>query len=364
MALGGSSPPPEVVDAAERLVTAKPSESALSLALGRTLRLRGQLGRARAVLDRATGDEARVEAMECARRTGDRARVEASYHELARRPVSAAVRARATATYARVALDGGDPNTAMRLLDGAKETPATLEVKALASMSLGQRDAARVFVERARASAGTDEESARIEAVAGYVAHAAGESMPALESFRRAADHAARAGAVLEEATYLTGVAAAGFDAGELGEALAAATRATLLFEHLGRTGDAARALLSRAAIFAAAGAVPLARDAADLAITRARLEGDVRCRAFAHLAHEAVAPKNDPDALEHARRAAALLEEASLEDQLRVAARRHARGDDVPLADWDHRAEDPGIGAPARLEWWGARAEVLSRAE
>jgi transcriptional regulator with GAF, ATPase, and Fis domain len=364
LALGGASPSADVVDAAERLVAADPSQTALALALGRTLRLRGQLGRARAVLDRIETDEARVEAMECARRTGDAARVEASYGVLSSRTLPSGVRARAAATRARVMLDGGDVAAALRLLESAPESAATLEVRALACMAEGQRDRARALVERARVLATSDEERARIEAVAGYVAHAAGEALPALESFRRAADHAARAGALLEEATYLTGVAASGFDAGELGEALSAATRATLLFEHLGRTGDAARALLSRAAIFAAAGAVLLARDAADLAIARARLEGDVRCRAFAHLAHEAVAPRNDPDALEHARRAASLLVNGSLDDQMSAAARRYARGDDVPVLEWDHRAEDPATAAPARLMWWGARAEVLSRAE
>jgi len=157
--------------------------------------------------------------------------------------------------------------------------------------------------------------------------------------------------ATLEEATYLTGVAAAGFEAGVLGEALAAATRATLLFEHLGRAADAARALLARAAIFAAAGAVSLAADAADLAIARARLEGDIRCRAFAHLARADVAARTDAEGLDHARRAAALLENATVEDQLRAAARRHSRGDEISVADWDRRAEDPSLGAPAQLK-------------
>ena len=364
VALGGSAPSVAVLEAAERLVSAHRGPPALAVALGRALRLRGQLGAARAVLDGVGTDDARAEALECARRTGDRARLDVLYRELESRPLPAVARARAVATRARVELDSGDAAGASRLLDGAPESVATFEVRALVAMAQGRTDEARAAVERARILAETDEERARIEAVAGNVAHAAGESLPALESFRRAADHAARAGALLEEATYLTGVAAAGFDAGELGEALAAATRATLLFEHLGRTGDAARALLSRAAVFAAAGAVSLARDAADLAISRARFEGDVRCRAFAHLVHADVAPKGDADGLEHARRAAALLQGASVDDRLRAAARLHARGDDVPVSEWDRTAEDDGVAAPARLEWWGARAEVLARVE
>jgi transcriptional regulator with GAF, ATPase, and Fis domain len=364
VALGGASPSVAVLDAAERLVTTTAPNAVLAVALGRALRLRGQLGRARAVLDRADSDDARVEALECARRTADRARLDVLYRELEPRALSTALRARTAATRARVALDDGDPGGASRFLDAAPESVATLEVRALVAMAEGRTEAARSAVERARILAGNDEERARIEAVAGNVAHAAGESLPALESFRRAADHAARAGALLEEATYLTGVAASGFDAGELGEALAAATRATLLFEHLGRNGDAARALLSRAAIYAAAGAVPLARDAADLAILRARLEGDVRCRAFAHLVHADVLPAGDVEAVEHARRAATLLEHATVDDRLRAAARLLGRGDVVPVAEWDVHAEDAAVSAPARLEWWGARATVLARTQ
>jgi serine/threonine-protein kinase PknK len=362
VALGGASPSPRVLDGAERIVSADGSQTALAVALGRALRLRGQLGRAQAVLERVDTEEARVESLECARRTGDSARLSVLFRELDARALSPASRARAVATRARVTLDAGDTEGAMRLLDAAPESVATLEVRALAAMALGKTEMARSAVERARALAESDEERSRIEAVAGNVAHAAGEALTALESFRRAADHAARAGALLEEATYLTGVAAAGFEAGELGEALAAATRATLLFEHLGRAADAARALLARAAIFAAAGAASLAADAADLAILRARLEGDIRCRAFAHLARADVAARSDSEGLEHARRAAALLENATVEDQLRAPARRHSRGDEISVADWDRRAEDASLGAPARLEWWGARAEVLGR--
>lgn len=101
------------------------------------------------------------------------------------------------------------------------------------------------------------------------MAHFSGDPQRALASFQRAAEHAERSGAVLEEATYLTSVAAAAAVLGELGTALSASTRAILLFEHLGRDGDAARAALSRASAFASAGAVHETREAAADALAR-----------------------------------------------------------------------------------------------
>jgi transcriptional regulator with GAF, ATPase, and Fis domain len=357
--LGGAAPSPPVLDAAERIVT-RGEHPALGIALARALRLRGQLGRALSVLGRLGTAEALVEAAECARRAGDRKSLGEALAALEGRALSPRARARAIATKARVALDAGDPDLAIALVDDSPRSAATLEVRALAELARGQIDGARHDVDRARVLAENDEERARVEGVAGNVAHAAGEPSRALECFRRAADHASRAGAVLEEATYLTGVAAAGFDAGELAEALEASTRATLLFEHLQRSGDAARALLARAAVFAAAGAATLAMDAADLAIVRARAAGDQRCRAFAHLVHADVRSSNDPDGLEHARRAAGLLAGGAAEDRLRADARSLRRGDAVSVAEQDRLAEDATVAIPARLEWWGARAEAL----
>jgi serine/threonine-protein kinase PknK len=362
IALGGAAPSPLVLDRAEGYVGTHDAPLALVLALGRALRLAGHPGRALTILDRRDEAEARVEAAECARRTGDRARIGAISATLDGSSLPASSRARLIATKARTLLDDGDADGAEALLAGAPLFPPVLEVRALLELSRGRLDAARLDVELGRAGASTDEERARIEAVAGNVAHAAGDSARALDAFRRAADHAARAGAVLEEATYLTGVAAAGFDAGELGEALDAATRATLFFEHLGRAPEGARALLARAAVYAAAGATALAREAADQAAYRARKAGDIRCRAFCHLIQADVSSATDPEGIEHARRAAALLSDSSGEDRLRASARLLRRGADVPVPELDQLAEDPNIAAPARLEWWGERARLLAR--
>src|SRR5205823_12667248 len=110
--------------------------------------------------------------------------------------------ARWTATRARIELDTGNAEAALALLDGEASLVPVLEVRALASLALGRPDSARSDVDRALALAADDEERARVEALAGNWAHRAGESRRALEAFRRARDHAARAGALLEEATY------------------------------------------------------------------------------------------------------------------------------------------------------------------
>jgi tetratricopeptide (TPR) repeat protein len=247
-------------------------------------------------------------------------------------------------------------------LERAAPAIAVFEVRALAELARGKLDAARLEAERALALATDDEERARLEAVLGNIAHATGESAKALQAFRRARDHAVRAGALLEEATYLTGVAAAGFDAGELGEALAAATRATLLFEHLGRPAEAARAFLARAATFAAAGADVLAREAANEAAFRARTAGDGRCRAFSHLVLADVTGAGDPEGLEHAKRAGSLLASDVSDDRLRVASRVLLHGGAVDIAALDRVGEDATVSVPARLEWWGARAVLLAK--
>ena len=88
---------------------------------------------------------------------------------------------------------------------------------------------------------------ARIDGTRGMLEHARGRAAESLAAFTSAAEQATRAGAVIEEATYLTGLAAAAVDCGAVGDALASALRAALLWERLGRPALAARALLGRA---------------------------------------------------------------------------------------------------------------------
>jgi hypothetical protein len=105
--------------------------------------------------------------------------------------------------------------------------------------------------------------------------HARADAERAEQRFGAAAEHAGRAGAVLEEATYLTGVAAAATDRGRFGVALQAAERATLLFESLGRSRDAARASLARAAVFSSLGLVLETEQAVEETRSRARAASD-----------------------------------------------------------------------------------------
>jgi len=309
------------------------------------------------------GPDAEVEAAETARRAGDvgGARERLSRADLDAVPVAAAARARAT--LARIELDAGDLDAAEALLRDAPRTAAVLEVRALLDLARGDRAAAERAIEDGLARAHADEERARLLAVRGNAAHAAGEASKAVAAFRRAVEHAIRSGGVLEEATYATGLAAAAANVGEIAEAIEMGGRALVLFEHLGRPGDAARAALSRAASFAEIGARNEARVAAVDAMSRARAVGDRRCRAYAHLVVSDALGRGDRDAVEHARRGASLVAGDS-DDELRAAARLLSHGESVDVAEMDRRARLRDAPLDARIEWWGARAMVEAERE
>ncbi|HTQ03594.1 MAG TPA: sigma 54-interacting transcriptional regulator, partial [Polyangiaceae bacterium] len=264
-------------------------------------------------------------------------------------------------TLARLTLDRGESEAARVLLAAEPDSAPVLETRALVEMARGDRRAALELSLRGSSLAASDDARARLEAVRGNVAHAAGDAEAALRAFRSAAEHAARACAVLEEATYLTGVAAAGTQLGELGEANAAARRAVLLFEALGRRVEAARAMLSVASSHAAAGARDEAREAALEAAARAKAAGDRRCAGFAHLVLADLRDAPSLDGLEHARYAQSQL--GGGDDALRVGARLWLHGETaLDLAELDALASAPESPLEARLEWWGARAAVEGR--
>jgi transcriptional regulator with GAF, ATPase, and Fis domain len=362
VALGAGAPSAAVLDRAESMAF-EPSRESVALALGRALRLSGQIGRALAVLGGLSSDDAKVEAAECARRSGDPGAARAFLDQVSLEGASDRVRARWFGTKGRLELDSAGPERSLAVVGDAPPSAPVLEVRALAALYAGDLPAARRDAERARALASNDEERARAEAVLGNALHAGGDASRALDAFRRATASATRAGALLEEATYDTGLAAAAFDAGELAECLAASTRAALLFEQLGRGREAARAFLARAAAFAVAGAAPLATEAAEQAIDLAESAGDSRCHAFAHLVIADVLDANDARGLAAAERAAGLVaKDGARDDTLRVAARRLRGGRVDDVAALDQLAEDPSIALPARLEWWGTRADLLSR--
>ncbi|HEY5957790.1 MAG TPA: hypothetical protein VIV60_14605, partial [Polyangiaceae bacterium] len=273
-----------ILDASEAYVATAPVPLAFRLALGQKLRLVGELGRSLSVLDGSSEPMALAEAAETARRAGDRdgamrriRRLDDSLHELAR--------SRAAATEARILLDSGAAEASLERLRNLPDTAPLLEARALSQIQLEQHRAASETLERARTLASSDEEQARVAATLGMLMHATADAPSAVRMFHRAVEYAARSGALLEEATYLTGLAAAAVDSSRLDDAIVAAERATALFEVLNQPHRAARAALNRVAAYAAVGAAVSARAAAQVAFALLRVTKDERCAANVHLA-------------------------------------------------------------------------------
>ncbi|WP_437727883.1 sigma 54-interacting transcriptional regulator [Sorangium sp. So ce861] len=371
LALAIARVPPDPL-ALEAIEQRDDAPATLVVAAANALRLRGDLGRARSLMLRASvrgATESAALAAEVLRRAGDRALAE----ERARAAIEAGADpdGRAAAVLARIAIDAGALGAA-EALAGEAATAPLCEARALIAALRG--DAARALSEVARgeALASSVEELARMAAVRGYALHAS-DPERAHASFSAAVDYAVRAGAVVEEATYRTGEAAAAVDLGDLEGAIATSTRAALLWEHLGRPAQAARALLACAAAYATAGLAHETRRTAEDAIARARDAGDAKAEAYALWAIADVAAARGGDgvagaeacALTEARaaaeRAAALLAGGSADDALRAAARllRHGAGevDAARVEELDELASGPDLAAASRLDWWGARA-------
>ncbi|WP_437310461.1 sigma 54-interacting transcriptional regulator [Sorangium sp. So ce388] len=368
LAIARVPPDPLALEAIEQRDDAPAS---LVVAAANALRLHGDLGRARSLVLRACvrdAKEAAPLAAEVLRRAGDRALAE----ERARAAIDADADpdGRAAAVLARIAIDAGALGAA-EALAGEAVTAPLCEVRALIAVLRGDTARALAEVARGEALASSVEELARMAAVRGYAWHAS-DPERAHASFSAAVDYAVRAGAVVEEATYRTGEAAAAVDLGDLGGAIATSTRAALLWEHLGRPAQGARALLACAAAYATAGLAHETCRMAEDAIARARDAGDARAEAYALWAIADVAAARgegaaSPELGSHhgaraaAARAAALLAGGPAEDALRAAARllRHDASElDGPRVDeLDELASSPEIAAAARLDWWGARA-------
>lgn len=349
-----------LLDRAEHYVLEHPEARALGLAVAHALRQRQELGRALALLDRLGGADAAVEAAELARRAGDDAEARRRLESLKLEEQALFTQARAAAILARVALNAGDESGALELLDAAPESVATLEVRSMVLLRKLDLAGAERCLLRARHLTERAEELARIEFLTGRLCHARHQYEAALEAFARASDYALRAGAVLEEAIYLSGVAAAATELGRTGQALQAAGRALILYEHLGRPEQAARAALSRAGVFLIVGAREEALEAAQEALELSRQGGDVRCQAYAHLALAEAQMAAPHTATEHLTRARQLLGTGS-DDDLRVGALELSLARELDVSACDARGSDPARSAEARLVWWGARARQLT---
>ncbi len=319
------------------------------------LRLRGELGRALALVPRVSTLPDALTLAACAetlRRAGQR---EAA-RSMAERAIALAPEhppARARACLARLALDEGSAERALELT-GSADSPATCEVGALALIALGRHAEADGVLEQAAALPADAEERARLLGARGF-GWAAVNAERARIAFSEAALQARQASALVEEASYLTGLGAAAADLGHLEEAISASLRAELLWRHLGRPLLGARALLNAAAAHATAGDRAEATRLASDAEHAARVGGDDRALGYAHLLQ---ADTSDEDARGHALAARHALA-AHPEDELRWAARCLA-WDDLEhdaVTRLDRAATAPSAAATtAALEWWTAR--------
>jgi serine/threonine-protein kinase PknK len=319
IALSQGVPSPQVLERAEQYLERHPSSHSLGLLVARTHCLQHQLGRALGILDQLGGLEAGVEAAEIARRAEDDADAERRLRALDLDAAPPHVRARALATWARLALNSGDASLAHARLEAAPEDVATLEASAMAFIRSQDFGAAERCLARSRSLTSRAEDLARLEFLTGRVAHARHQYDTALECFARAADYAVRAGAVLEEATYLSGVAASATELGQIARALNAAGRALILYEHLGHPERAARAALSRASVLIVANAREEASEAAEEALRLAQHSGDVRCQAYAHLALAEARIGEAPSAGEHLALARELIGRDAAAAELRI---------------------------------------------
>ena len=355
--LARPAPVSEALVIAEDDIAAGGAPSTLAVQLASALVRAGEAGRAWAALAGAGGDEAEALRAEVARRRGDT--VEAGRAaRAAMQSTSVQSRWRGQATLARMAWDAGDVDAAETLLEGARGA-ACAEVRALVALRRGAHDLGLAAIERALAEPLDEDAVARMHAVRGLLEWSRGDAAAALIAFGRAVELATRAGAVVDEATYLTNEAAAATDFGDVSRALVSATRAALLWERLGRPAQAAVAWLNRASSLATVGAAHAADEAAGEAHRRALQSSDRQTAAYARWAQVEVRPPGDEHARAWAIEADEWLRNSGPDDCARAAAR---------LLVWaPDRIDEERIASvgrvvgtlrpAARWEWWGARA-------
>jgi transcriptional regulator with GAF, ATPase, and Fis domain/tetratricopeptide (TPR) repeat protein len=358
--LARPAPSPEALALAEDDVAREAASPTLAVLLASALARAGETGRAWVALMRIEGLEADALRAVIARRRGDVQGARAAANRVLACD-DLLSRSSAKATLARLAWDADQLDAADALLEGARG-PAATEVRGLIAWRRGAYEAGLRVVESALLEAVDTEARSRLEGVRGMLLHARGDHGAALAAFGRAVENAARAGEVVDEATYLTNEAAAATDAGDLTRALASATRAAHLWERLGHPERAARAWLARAAALSTLGALHATDEAASEARDRALEARDRRTAAYAVWARVEVRPPGDEQARAWVVEAAEQLRGSGLEDTVRAAARQLVWApeslDDRALVG--HDADAPHVGATARWEWWGARARAI----
>jgi serine/threonine-protein kinase PknK len=358
--LARPSPNRDALAMAEDDIAAGRAPSTLAVQLASALVRAGEAGRAWAALAAASGGEVDALRAEVARRRGDSVEAERAARS-AMQSAEPASEWRGQATLARMAWDAGDLDGAERHLEGARGA-AVAEVHALVALRRGSHERGLRAVEQALAEPLDAEAHARLEAVRGLLEWSRGNSAAALPAFGHAVELATRAGAVVDEATYLTNEAAAATDFGDVSRALSSATRAALLWERLGRPSQAAIAWVNRAGSLATVGAAHAADEAAQEAHTRALESGDTQAAAYARWAQVEVRAPGDEQARLWAIEADDRLRDGAPDDRARAAARlliwAPERIDDARIAAVD--AVVSGLRPATRCEWWGARASAM----
>ncbi|MBL8608948.1 MAG: sigma 54-interacting transcriptional regulator, partial [Myxococcales bacterium] len=192
--------------------------------------------------------------------------------------------------------------------------------------------------------------------------HLRGRAAAARAAFASAAEAASREGSLVEEATYLVGLAAAAADLGDVASALPAATRAALLWERLGQPARAARAWLARASALVTVGASSEAEVAAGLSRALARQAADVACDVYAAWCLAEALPEGDPRARDLVVAAHRRATELGDEDRVRSVARLVTHAPDVAEAERASVDACMEHASPtARWELVGARAARLA---
>ncbi len=320
-------------------------------------RLSGDLRLAEQLLGRCHSESAQIGRAQLLSRRGDRVQAEMRLVELLGQTESETIRSRVLPLLARYSLDRGEFVECAALLEKAEPSASKNEVEALLALMQGRFDDCARLVDRGLGRAEDPEAKARLFGVRGLLEHSRGDSFAAGADFRRAVDFARSAGAALEEATYLTGVASAASDAGLLSEALDASERAERLFEALDQRAQMARSILARVSVLSVLGAETEVRSLVARGIALARSGGDTRCEAFLLLCACDVS-EDQAEKRRCAQLAWDQLTGGDRDDRLSAAARLlEATGELTPEADtWAEQSERIDVC----LSWWKARAQFL----
>ncbi len=336
---------------------------ALILTCASALRRQNELGRAWTLLERERSAAAALQRAMILLRARRFEQAKALLETMAQEPhpkdLEEQLSLRA-ALLARTHLALGDAALAAAALSTAELGAASCESNAMVALAQGDLAAAEEHVRKGLSLPHDAEQHGRLQALLAHIAQRCGQGLQALEHFTAATAAAARARAVVEEATYLGGVASAAIFLGDIKRALSAAERSLVLLEYLERSAEGARAALTLAVAWQCVGAQVEAARAAQRSLQLAQLGGDDRCQAYARWV---LADVDEKSASTHLEAARALLTPAGAADRLRIAARSlragHGRAP-AELAAVDATAAQTQ-DVDAALEWWTARARTAS---